>query len=247
MGFVVVMFGLLGLGVATWVWTGRRTRPLAANASIDWPPGWKNRRLESLARPGTVLITLLVAAGLGAGGWYALLPTWQEVYDRYVDQIDAMERRFYQIAERLPPPGQLSIPDSRHNLNPPPMYDAARGLVNTEFVSAEELANPLHQNHGGIYPSGDLTRYIYWRHSPPHGIDDKASRDMPAEIEAALACRYLVVIRSLSATDHEAFFFDLTSTELLLALRLSSSRNTQAASELLRELTMRTNGTFVGR
>ena len=131
-------------------------------------------------------------------------------------------------------------------LDPAPIYDEPRGLFNTEIVAAQDLLNPANNNYGeDFYLSQDLARYLRWRHDPPLISNSKANRNMAARIEAALACRYLVVTRRGLATDFEAFLFDLESTELLLRLTISGVGPDEGATELMRELRKATNGTFV--
>ena len=246
--FALLMLVLLAVAFGTWSVVGRKHRPLAADASIDWPPGLSASRGTAWARPSTVLAALLALGGALVGGWYLLTPTWQQVYDRYVPRIDEMERVFLELGQTLPPPGVTGTLKLDDKLDPLPVFDQERREFNTEIISEQQLFD-VSASHDAYYLSGDLALLLHWRHDPPYSRHDKAARGLAERFERALLTRYLVVVRaepqaSGSLGPGEVFVFDLRSKALLRQFAFAGGDFTSGQRELMISLRRATGGTF---
>jgi hypothetical protein len=252
---IVIIFLLIS-GCGIWlVLLRRRLNPLAADASMGWPPYVEHDRwTRALGSVGAVFAVFLAAILAAAFVWYAVAPTWQQVYDTYAARIDGMQDRFRRIAGMLPEPGDIRDDRCTRSLDPVPAYDLPRRQINADFVHAAELRVQRHAGEidGDLYLGGDLARLLYWRHTPPLTNDEKASRDTANAIEQTLSTRYLIVYRPVQDRDRdtpreiEAFLFDLPATEMVCAMRVPAA-GTTAARELLYKLRELTGGVFVGR
>jgi hypothetical protein len=246
--FALLMLVLLALGLGTWRVVGRKHRPLAADVSIDWPPGLSASRGAEWARPSTTLAALLVLGGVLVGGWYLLTPSWQQVFNRYGGRIDEMERLFLELGQSLPPPGVTATLTPRDTLYPLLVFDEVLREFNTEIVSEQQLFDPS-ASSGAYYLSGDLAMLLRWRHDPPSTSHSKAARGLAEHFEATLLTRYLVVVRAESQANGslgpgEVFVFDLRSKALLRQFAFAGGDFANGRRELLISLSRATGGTF---
>lgn len=133
-------------------------------------------------------------------------PSLGEVADQFAPKLGARHADVKQVVSTLPAPGSLTAPTAAAGLTPAPVYDEDAGTYTMDIVQLEQLEDPkvelrllpdkldLLTSNVYVSPLGDVG---------PNGMsaEDRARSSNEfygKRFEAALALRYLAVVRTIS-------------------------------------------------
>jgi hypothetical protein len=186
---------------------------------------------------GAAALTGLLHAGCG--------PTNQDLLNDYRDRFDVRRKQFAVIADKLPEKGATLENGCKAPLVVKPVYDEKAKSYNLEIVMEPQLKDPDVRLDRAtaldLNVSGGLLRGMQWT-GPKNPmaervLNTRAEASLRAQLEEAVATRYLLVNRAVSYTppkaldektftkaeaDVEAFLYELQSGELLCSFRFSA-------------------------
>lgn len=133
-------------------------------------------------------------------------PSMGEVADQFAPKLNAHHAEVRKVVSTFPAPGSLAAPTAATGLTPAPVYDEDKGTYTMDLVQLEQLEDPkvelrLVPDKVDLILSNVYVQPL--RQVVPEGMsaEDRAHASFELygkSFEAALALRYLAVVRTLA-------------------------------------------------
>lgn len=133
-------------------------------------------------------------------------PSMGEVADQFAPKLNAHHAEVKKVVSALPAPGSLAAPTAATGLTPAPVYDEDKGTYTMDLVHLEQVEDPKVELRLVPDKLDLILSNVYVlpvRDVGPEGMtaEDRAHASYELyskRFEAALALRYLAVVRTLS-------------------------------------------------